>query len=117
MAEKMHLTATAWWRFLARRVLFAACIRGLALARALRHRGEVRRLAELDERALNDIGLTRLDVVGALAQPIFKDPSTVLMVRSVERRSRSRPVSLTPTTGRVLALPEKTRRERADFGA
>jgi hypothetical protein len=42
---------------------------------------------------LKDIGLTRLDVLGALGEPMFKDPSTVLMIRSVERRSRYRPVA------------------------
>ena len=55
---------------------------------ALDDRHDVKRLMELDERALNDIGLTRSDVDSALAEPLFRNPSTVLL-RSVERRSRA----------------------------
>jgi uncharacterized protein YjiS (DUF1127 family) len=55
------------------------------LAKALRHRGEVRHLAEFDDRTLKDIGLLRSDVESALAEPIFRNPSLVL-VRSAERR-------------------------------
>lgn len=96
MAERMHLIATASWNRAARRVLSDALGRLLAVGRALNHRGEVRRLAELDERALKDIGLTRLDVIGALGEPLHRDPSTVLMIRSVERRSRSRQMAVIP---------------------
>jgi uncharacterized protein YjiS (DUF1127 family) len=58
------------------------------LARAISDRQDVKRLMELDDRALKDIGLTRSDVDGALAEPLFRNPSAVL-VRSVERRSRA----------------------------
>ena len=57
---------------------------------ALRHRSEVRQLAELDERALKDIGLSRSEVDGALAVPFYVNPSTVL-VRCVERRVQPQP--------------------------
>jgi uncharacterized protein YjiS (DUF1127 family) len=53
----------------------------------LEHRREVRHLAELDERILKDIGLSRSDVESALLEPVFRNPS-VLLVRSVERRNR-----------------------------
>jgi uncharacterized protein YjiS (DUF1127 family) len=63
-------------------------VRSLAgLAKALRHRGEVKHLAEFDERMLKDIGLTRSDVSSALSEPLLRNPSWVL-VRSVERYSR-----------------------------
>jgi uncharacterized protein YjiS (DUF1127 family) len=66
----------------------AAVVRLLAsVTTALRHRGEVRHLAELDDRALKDIGLSRGEVDGALSVPFYVNPSTVL-VRSVERRVR-----------------------------
>jgi uncharacterized protein YjiS (DUF1127 family) len=65
----------------------------LAVYRALAHRSEVKHLLELNERELQDIGLSRNDVVGALSQPWGRDPSTILMVRSVERRSRVRRVA------------------------
>ena len=67
----------------------AAVIRQLgSFVTAIRHRGEVRHLAEFDDRALKDIGLSRGEVDGALAVPFYVNPSTVL-VRSVERRVRS----------------------------
>ena len=58
------------------------------LSRALRHRGEIRHLAEFDDRLLKDIGLTRSDVSCALSEPLLRNPSWVL-VRSAERHSRS----------------------------
>ncbi len=58
------------------------------LAKAVRHRREVRTLAELDERILKDIGLSRSEVDGALAEPFYRNPSTVL-VRANEHRSRA----------------------------
>ena len=61
-----------------------------ALVRAITHRREVRTLLELDERSLRDNGLTRNDVIGALHQPLVKDPSVILLVRSVDRRSQLR---------------------------
>jgi uncharacterized protein YjiS (DUF1127 family) len=64
-----------------------------AFVRALTHRREVHQLLDLDDRSLRDIGLTRDDVIGALAQPMAKDPSVVLLVRSVDRRSRLRSVA------------------------
>lgn len=58
-----------------------------ALATAFRHRSEVRHLSEFDDRTLKDIGLLRSDVDSALAEPLFRNPSLVL-VRSAERRAR-----------------------------
>jgi hypothetical protein len=58
--------------------------------RAIGNRRDVHLLLEMDERALKDIGLTRHDVLGALANPLLRDPSKILLVRSVERRARSR---------------------------
>jgi uncharacterized protein YjiS (DUF1127 family) len=54
---------------------------------ALEHRRQVRHLSELDDRTLKDIGLSRAEVDGALAEPLTRDPSLVL-VRSAERRAR-----------------------------
>ena len=41
---------------------------------------------ELDDRALKDIGLTRSDVDGALAEPLFRNRQ--VLVRSVGRAGR-----------------------------
>lgn len=56
-----------------------------ALIRALVHRREILRLAELDERGLKDIGLVRSDIDGALATSWLDDPSIVLAARSAVR--------------------------------
>jgi uncharacterized protein YjiS (DUF1127 family) len=58
-----------------------------SVVKAVRHRREVRHLAELDERILKDIGLSRTDVDGALSEPFYRNPSTVL-VRAHAHRSR-----------------------------
>lgn len=73
-----------------RRLALSVAFGLAALIRALVHRREVRELLEMDERSLRDIGLSRADVVGALAGSMAKDPSIVLLVRSVDRRSRHR---------------------------
>ncbi len=100
MTEKMNAFATVSWDIVARRVGSVALHRVQALIRALRHRSEVMRLTDLDDRALKDIGLTRVEVLGALAEPFHKDPSAILLVRSVERRSRLRPMAVTASLSR-----------------
>ena len=76
---------------------FGSAARGVrAVFRAFAHRSEVRQLAEFDDRMLADIGLSRSEVLGALAEPFHKDPSTVLLLRSLERRPRSRAPGVTP---------------------
>ena len=44
------------------------------------------RLAELDDRMLADIGLTRSDLRDAYAEPLWHDPTDVLARRAAERR-------------------------------
>lgn len=51
---------------------------------ALRNRAEVRKLAELDDYLLKDLGLSRSEVEGALQEPLFKTSSN-LSLRSAER--------------------------------
>ncbi len=60
----------------------------VGLTKALRHRREIRHLAEFDDRMLKDIGLMRSDVASALSEPLLRNPSWVL-VRSAERHSRA----------------------------
>jgi uncharacterized protein YjiS (DUF1127 family) len=59
----------------------------IGLAKVLKHRREIKNLEEFDDRMLRDIGLTRGDVSTALAEPLLRNPSWVL-VRSMERHSR-----------------------------
>jgi len=57
---------------------------------AVRPRREVRQLCAWDDAMLKDIGLTRSDVVGALSEPLSRDPSAVLAARFESRRGRAR---------------------------
>ena len=69
--------------------LLGQVVRSLVdLVTALRHRREVMNLAEFDDHMLKDIGLMRGDVDTALAEPLFLNPSWVL-VRCAQRHSRS----------------------------
>lgn len=68
--------------------------RAAGLVRAILHRRDVAQMLELDERGLKDIGLIRNDVIGALSGPLARDPSVVLMVRSVECRARIRALGM-----------------------
>lgn len=77
--------------------LLSQIVRAIAgFVMAVGNRGDVRLLLDMDEHGLRDIGLTRDDVRQALAQPLIKDPSKTLLVRSVERRARLRSVALAP---------------------
>ncbi len=51
---------------------------GRRVAALIRNRRAVLSLAELDEHALKDIGLTRSAVLGALQAPLTQDPSAIL---------------------------------------
>jgi uncharacterized protein YjiS (DUF1127 family) len=47
-------------------------------------------LARIDERLLADIGLTRSDVLGALAEPFWRDPTQAMAQRNACRARRLR---------------------------
>ena len=47
-------------------------------------------LAGLDDRMLADIGLTRGDVRDAFSEPVWRDPTAILVSRSHERRINRR---------------------------
>jgi len=62
-------------------------------AKAIARRRMLSQMAEFDDRMLRDIGLTRSDLRDASAGPIWQDPTSVLVVRSVERRASRRAVA------------------------
>lgn len=59
-----------------------------ALFRAWRNRGEMRRLSEMTEWELADIGLTRRDLVLAGSGSIGSDPTRILQRIVAERAAR-----------------------------
>jgi len=69
----------------------AYAARGLGqLARALKNRRAANALAGLDDRMLADIGITRSDLRDAYAEPLWHDPTDVLVGRAAERRTSRR---------------------------
>lgn len=66
----------------------------VAIVQALLHRRDVSHLLDLDDRMLKDIGLVRADVLGALAEPMSRDPSVVLRLRAVDRRAARRSLEI-----------------------
>lgn len=83
-----------------------------AITRKLRHRAEVRALAELSDHQLRDVGLTRTEVAGALAGDWLGDPSLMLGARSAERdalvalhrRSEDRTFGMRPVSPAATAI-------------
>ena len=65
----------------------AAARFGKRVVTAWRHRGDFVLLASLDDRMLRDIGLSRSDLNDALAEPMWRDPTAVLVRRQTERRT------------------------------
>jgi len=57
------------------------------LAVAWRRRNDAVTLASFDDYMLRDIGLTRGDLNDALAEPLWRDPTAVLVRRQSERRA------------------------------
>ena len=87
-----------------------AVLRSLAaLARSVIHRREVTALLHLDDRMLDDIGLVRADVQRALAEPIGRDASVVLRLRSVHHRARRRETEVNVASPARVAGPARDR--------
>ena len=80
-------------------------IAGFAVASArqfvqlVKNRRDAVILSSLDDRMLADIGLTRGDVRDAYSEPVWRDPTAILVSRSHERRINRRRT--------VLGLAEK----------
>jgi uncharacterized protein YjiS (DUF1127 family) len=56
------------------------------VAVALKHRHDAAILARFDDRMLADIGLTRRDVREAFSEPLWRDPTDLLVNRVARRR-------------------------------
>ncbi|MBS7543412.1 DUF1127 domain-containing protein [Ancylobacter oerskovii] len=84
------------------------------IAKALHRRTVLNRLGDFDDRMLKDIGLTRADLRDAASGPIWQDPTSVLVVRAVERRAgRRQAVRDSLDAMRPQAEPNAATRETA----
>jgi uncharacterized protein YjiS (DUF1127 family) len=52
----------------------------------VKRRQELRRLGELDDRLLADIGITRTDLTAVAREPLLRDPTKLLAQRARDRR-------------------------------
>lgn len=71
-------------------MLVGAITRLFQIGKALKRRALINQLGEFDDYMLRDIGLTRSDLRDAAAGPLWQDPTSVLVVRAVERRAGHR---------------------------
>src|ERR1700741_5204504 len=75
-------------------------VAGIAVARVrgvlqlIKNRRDAAALAGFDDRMLADIGLTRGDVRDAYSEPVWRDPTAILVSRSHERRINRRRVGI-----------------------
>jgi uncharacterized protein YjiS (DUF1127 family) len=68
--------------------------RSRRLFQTLKSRRDAVILAGLDEHMLADIGLTRGDVRDAFSEPVWRDPTAILVSRAHERRINRRRTSI-----------------------
>jgi len=64
------------------------------LAQTIKSRRDAVNLAGLDDRMLADIGLTRGDLRDAFSEPVWRDPTAILVSRAHERRINRRRTGL-----------------------
>ena len=81
-----------------------AALRFAEYLRAYGKRRDLENLANLDDRMLADIGLTRGDLRDAAAEPLWRDPTAVLVMRRRERRTARWASPLRPLS-RPIAAP------------
>ena len=65
-------------------------VRARLLAQIVKNRRDAASLAGLDDRMLADIGLTRGDLRDAISEPVWRDPTAILVSRAHERRINRR---------------------------
>ena len=87
-------TSTALLAQLVTAITGSMVVRARQVAQIVKHRRDAATLAGLDDRMLSDIGLTRGDLRDAYSEPVWSDPTAVLVNRAHERRVNRRRVSI-----------------------
>ena len=67
-----------------------AVVRARQILQLVKNRRDATVLAGLDDRMLADIGLTRGDLRDAYSEPVWRDPTAILVSRAHERRINRR---------------------------
>ena len=75
-----------------------------SLLQTIKNRRDATILAGMDEHMLADIGLTRGDVRDAFSEPVWRDPTAILVSRAHERRINRRRVKIGLTEKSFEAL-------------
>ena len=91
----------------------SAARRFARIGRAIKNRRAATALAGLDDHMLSDIGITRSDLRDAYSEPLWHDPTDVLVGRAAERRTRRRSALVQSGTD---PQPAWLRRETATCG-
>ncbi|WP_246251613.1 DUF1127 domain-containing protein [Ancylobacter pratisalsi] len=81
--------------------MIAVASGSIRIFKAFGRRRLIAELGEFDDHMLRDIGLTRSDLRDASSGPVWQDPTSVLVVRAVERRASRRALvrEAQPVTG------------------
>ena len=69
-------------------------VRARQCPQLVKNRRDATMLAGLDDRMLADIGLTRGDLRDAYSEPVWRDPTAILVSRAHERRINRRRTSI-----------------------
>ena len=75
-----------------------------AIGRAIAGRRVLRELASFDDRMLRDIGLSRHDLRSAAAEPLYRDPTSLLAGRVDESRGGRSTRARLPRTAQVNVI-------------
>jgi uncharacterized protein YjiS (DUF1127 family) len=84
--------------------------------RFFKNRHDAVTLAGLDDRMLADIGLTRGDVRDAFSEPVWRDPTAILVSRAHERRINRRRIGL-GLAEKTFDAPSIVPEQERNFGA
>jgi uncharacterized protein YjiS (DUF1127 family) len=100
----------------------ANAVAGIVVDRArqvfhfFKNRRDATTLAGLDDRMLADIGLTRGDVRDAFSEPVWRDPTAILVSRANERRINRRRTGLR-LVEKTFDAPSIVPEQERNFGA